>query len=67
MRTIQVKKLQYFEHTIRENEKQKILTQEKIEGTRRRGKQRRTWTSDVMDWCSLSYMKYVRMAEIRKE
>ena len=38
----------------------------KIEGTRHRGKQR-TWTSDVMDWCGLSYTKCVRMAENRRE
>ena len=31
----------------------------KIEGTRYSGKQRRTWTSDVMDWCGMSYTKCV--------
>ena len=35
--------------------------------TRRRGKQRRTWTSDVTGWCGSSYTKCVRMAENRKE
>ena len=38
-----------------------------IEGTRRRGNQRKTWSSDVKDWCSLSYTKRIRMAESRKE
>ena len=38
-----------------------------MEGSRRRGKQRRTWTSDVTDCCGLSYTKCVRMAENRKE
>ena len=66
-RTIQESKLQYFGHLIRGNGKQKILVEGKIEGTRRRGKQRRIWTSDVADWCGLSYTKYVRMAENRKE
>ena len=39
----------------------------KIEGTRRGGKQRRNWKSDVTDWCGLSYKKCVRRAENRKE
>ena len=30
-------------------------------------KQRRTWTSDVTDWCGMSYTKYLGMAETRKE
>ena len=58
--------LKYLEHLIREKGKQKLLMEGKIEGTRRRGKQR-TWTSDVTDWCSPSYTKCVRMAESRKE
>ena len=47
--------------------KTKIRMEGKIEWSRHRGKQRRTWTSDVMDWCGLSYTKCVRMAENRKE
>ena len=38
----------------------------KIEVSRHRGKQRRTWTSDVTDWCGLSYKKCVRMEKIEK-
>ena len=67
LRTIQERKLQYFGHLIRGKGKQKLLMEGKIEGTRHRGRQRRSCTSDVMDWCGLSYMKCVRMAENRKE
>ena len=67
LRTIQERKLQYFGHLIREKGKQKLLIEGKTEGTRRRGKQRRTWTSDVTNWCNLSYTKCVKMAESRKE
>ena len=42
LRTIQERKLQYFGHLIRGKGKQKLLMEGKIEGTRRRGKQRRT-------------------------
>ena len=67
LRTIQERKLQYFGHLIRGNGKQKLLIAGKIEGTRCRGKQRRTWTSDVTDWCGMSYMKCVGVTESRKE
>ena len=39
----------------------------KIKGSRRRGKQRRTWTSDVTDWYNMSYTKCVRMVERKKK
>ena len=43
LRTIQERKLQYFGDVIRGKRKQKLLMEGKIEGTRRKGKQRRTW------------------------
>ena len=67
LRTIQQRKLQYFGHLIQRKEKQKLLMEGKIEGTRHRGKHRRTWSSDVTDWCGLSYTKCVRLAENEKE
>ena len=42
---IQERKLQYCGHLIRGKEKQNLLMEEKIEGTKHKGKQRRTWTS----------------------
>ena len=66
LRTIQVRKLQYFGHWIRGKGKRKLPMEGKIEGTIRRGKQRRTWTSDMTDWRGTSYMKCVRVAESRK-
>ena len=44
LRTIQDWKLQYFGHLIRGKGKQKLLMEGKIEESRHRGKQRRTWT-----------------------
>ena len=35
--------------------------------TRCRGKQRRTWTSNMTDWCDMSYTKCVRVAESQQE
>ena len=65
LRTIQERKLQYFGHLIRGKGKQKLLMEGKIEGTRRKGKQR-TWTSDVTDWCGMNYTECVRVVESRK-
>ena len=44
LRAIQARKLQYFGHLIRGKGKQKLLMEGKIEGTRRKGKQRKTWS-----------------------
>ena len=57
--TIQERNLQYFGYLIRGKEKQKLLMDGKIDGTRHRGKQRRTRISDVIDWCNMSYAKCV--------
>ena len=67
LRTIQERKLQYFGHLIWGKGKQKLLMEGKLEGTRRREKQRNTWTCHVMDLCGMIYMKCVRVAESRKE
>lgn len=47
--------------------KQKQLLEGKIEVTRQREKLIRTWASDMMDWCSMSYTKCVRVARNSKE
>ena len=60
LRTIQERKLQYFEHFIQGKGKQKLLKDRKIVRSRCRGQQRTTWTSDVTDWCGLSYTKCVK-------
>ena len=56
LRTIHARKLQYFGHLIREKGKQKLLMEEKIEESRRREKQKRTWITDVTDWSELYEM-----------
>ena len=67
LRTISKRKLPYFFTLDTRKGKTNLLMEGKIEGARCKGKQRRTWTSDVMDWCGQSYVKCVRMAENRKE
>ena len=55
---VQERKLQYFGHLIGGKGKQTPLMEGKIEGTRRRIKHRRTWTSDVTDWCSRNMLEW---------
>ena len=44
LKTKQERKLQYFGHLIQQVKgKQKLLMEGKVEGTKHRGKQRRTW------------------------
>ena len=66
LRIVQERKIQYFGHLIRRKGK-KLLMEKKTEWLRCRGKQRRTWTSDVRDWCGMSYTKCVIVVENRKE
>ena len=57
----------YFGHLIRAVGKQKHLIEVKIEGMRRRGRQRRKWSNDLMDWMDMSDERYARVAKNRKD
>ena len=61
------KKLVYFGHLIRADGKQKHLIEGEIEVTRRRGRQRRKWSNDIMDWMEMSYERCGTVAKNRKD
>ena len=51
-------KLQYFGHLIQRADLfEKILMLGKIEGRRRRGRQRMRWLDDITDWMDMSLSK----------
>ena len=51
-------KLQYFGHLVRRNDSlEKTLTLGKIEGRRRRGRQRMRWLDGITDWTDMSLNK----------
>ena len=50
-------KLQYFGHLIRTVSFEKTLMLGKIEGRRRRGRQRMRWLDGITDWTNMSLSK----------
>ena len=63
--TIKERKMRYFGHIVRANGLQRVLMEGCVAGVRKRGKQRRKWTSDVLDWSGMSYADCVRLAHDR--
>ena len=60
-------KLQYFDHLIqRANSLEKTLMLEKIEGKRRRERQRRLWLDGIIDSMDLSVSKFRDMVMNRE-
>ena len=61
------RKLQYFGHVIRREKLQRVLMDGKIEGSRGRGRPRRTWVRDVTEATGKSYVECVRLAQRREK
>ena len=60
-------KLQYFGHLIqRADTLEKTLMLGKIEGRRRRGRQRRTWLSDIIESIVMSLSKLWEIVKARE-
>ena len=64
---VKKRKMEYFGHLVRSEGFQRLLLDGKIEGTRRRGAQRRTWVRDIVDWADMNYCECVRLAYDRKK
>ena len=60
-------KLQYFGHLMRSNDSlAKTLMEGKIEGRRKRGRQRMSWLGDITDVMDMSLNKFQELVMDRK-
>ena len=67
MRKIQIKKLKYFGHIIRQESLHRSILDGKVCGTKGRGRPRARWTSNVCKWTGRPYEEAVRRAQDRLE
>ena len=65
LHTIKRRKCTYFGHVIRGNGLQRQILEGKVEGVRRRGRPRRTWAKDVLEWMDMNYGIAVNTAQKR--
>ena len=59
------RKLRYFGHVVRARNLCTSILHERIDGTRRRGRPRRRWTDDILDWSGMSIVDCIHAAEDR--
>ena len=64
--TIKRRKLQYFGHVTRAEKLSALILQGKIEGRRLRGRPRRRWQDDVMEWTKRSMAECTSAARGRE-
>ena len=63
--TVKRRKLQWFGHVTRHNTLSKTILQGTVEGGRRRGRPRKSWSDDVKQWTDLDMANLVTEAQNR--
>ena len=64
-KTINMRKTQFFGHLVRKDKMQKSLLEGKACAKRPRGRPRKSWVKNIMEWKKLNFEQCIRGAEDR--
>ena len=64
---IKKRKMKWFGHVTRHNSLSKTILQGTVEGGRKRGRQRKTWTDNIKQWTQMDMYSLINLAQDRKE
>ena len=64
-KNIKMRKTQYFGHLIRKDKMQKSLLEGRVCAKRPRGRPRKSWMKNIMEWTKLNFEQCIRGAEDR--
>ena len=67
LQTIKKRKCTFFGHVVRNDGLQRHLLEGRVEGARQKGRPRRQWTTDILEWMGVRYGEAVRAAQNRKK
>ena len=65
--TVKRRKLTFFGHTIRHNSLNKTIVQGTLEEQRRRGRPRKSWLSNILEWTEMELTEVLTAAQGRDE
>ena len=66
LETVKRRKLTWYGHVNRHNSLAKTIMQGFVEGTRRRGKQRKCWMDNIFEWTNMDLQVLLRQTEDRE-
>ena len=65
--TVKGRKLKWFGHVTRSDGLTKVILQGTVEGSRRRGRPKKSWIDNIAEWTSKSFAETQAMAHDRHE
>ena len=67
LETVKRRKLTWYGHVNRHNSLAKTIMQGSVEGSRRRGKQRKCWMDNIFEWTNMDLHVLLRQSEDREQ
>ena len=65
--TVKRRKLKWYGHVTRSDGLTKVILQGTVEGSRRRGRQKKSWSDNIAEWTGKSFAETQAMAHNRQE